>query len=39
LVDFQRYGFRGAIPKPYRIEDLVQVLEAVLPPRPAPGGG
>jgi signal transduction histidine kinase/ActR/RegA family two-component response regulator len=38
LADFQRYGFRGAIPKPYRIEDLAQVLEAVLPARPSPPG-
>jgi PAS domain S-box-containing protein len=35
MADYRRYGFRGVVPKPFRFEELREVLERVL--RPAGG--
>lgn len=32
LANFREYGFRDALPKPYTIEDLIAVLNRVMPP-------
>ncbi len=30
LADFRRYGFSGIIPKPYRVEELLEVVSTVM---------
>ena len=30
MADFRSYGFKGIVPKPYRIEELSQVLHEVM---------
>jgi len=36
LANYQKYGFRGMVAKPYQLEDLVRVLRDVLGPRHPP---
>ncbi|MCE5272024.1 PAS domain S-box protein, partial [bacterium] len=37
LADFRHYGFSGIIPKPYRVEELLEVVSTVMRKR-RPGG-
>lgn len=30
MADFKKYGFRGAVAKPYKIEDLCHIVHAVV---------
>ncbi len=34
LADFKRYGFCGIIPKPYRVEELIEVVSSVMENNP-----
>jgi two-component system, cell cycle sensor histidine kinase and response regulator CckA len=36
MADYRKYGFVGAVPKPYRISDLSRTLKQVLSGNPAP---
>jgi DNA-binding NarL/FixJ family response regulator len=36
MSQFQRYGFQGAVAKPYRIHELSDTLQAVLRGAPTP---
>ncbi len=38
MADFRRWGFRGVMRKPYRMEELARALEAVLGESPAGDG-
>jgi PAS domain S-box-containing protein len=35
MANYQAYGFRGMVAKPYAIDDFVKVLQEVLPPSPS----
>jgi hypothetical protein len=42
MANFSAYGFKGVVPKPYRIEELSRVLHEVIEgekdgPLPSPG--
>jgi two-component system cell cycle sensor histidine kinase/response regulator CckA len=36
MCDFAKYGFRGALPKPYKIQELFEALQTAAPTRKEP---